>query len=628
MAGFLTVFLLHAGEIKYPVSAIPAALSSGARMVVRYESHDFEVVSQKEAVERITLAITFLTDKSIEDSKMFLPYHKYTKIRQVRAVVYNAAGLLVKKVSGDEIIDVSGIDGFTLYDDNRIKIIDPGYRTIPFTVEFSWEEICTGLLNGPVWSPYKGSGCSVQESRFTLTWPDNITMRFLEQGNAFGQKDSSFETKKIRTWTASWLPAYREEIFSRPESELVPMVFTAPNEFEIGGYPGNMETWNGFGMWIQSLNKDKGVLSPETKDLIKKMTEGLPDNRSKAKKIYEYFQNRTRYVNIAVGMGGWQPIPAEQVDRVCYGDCKALSNYLHALLTAAGVESCYTLVRAGREESALRTEFPSNQFNHAILCIPEGKDTLWLECTSQYIPFGYLGSFTDDRDALVIGPDGGKIVRTPLLSAADNLKMTQAVVEFDQELYAKADVRIRYGGVYYDEMMPVIHSDMTDRKKMLTELISIPHFELIDVSLEDHRERKPFVDETVVLNMENYCSVMGSKILLPLNLASRLKDKSVNPATRKTELFFRRGKRVSDTIVYKIPEAFLIESLPAAVSIDSPFGNYAMRADTMGQQITYTRSLELKKGKFPASSAKEFDSFYLSVQRYDNAKAVLKRKEN
>ncbi len=37
-------------------------------------------------------------------------------------------------------------------------------------------------------------------------------------------------------------------------------------------------------------------------------------------------QGKTHYISIQVGIGGYQPFLASDVDRLNYGDCKALVN--------------------------------------------------------------------------------------------------------------------------------------------------------------------------------------------------------------------------------------------------------------------------------------------------------------
>jgi len=44
-----------------------------------------------------------------------------------------------------------------------------------------------------------------------------------------------------------------------------------------------------------------------------------------------------------------------------------------------------------------------------ILYVPIANQDIWLECTSQKRPFAEIGSFTDDRDALIITPKEVKL---------------------------------------------------------------------------------------------------------------------------------------------------------------------------------------------------------------------------
>ncbi len=54
-------------------------------------------------------------------------------------------------------------------------------------------------------------------------------------------------------------------------------------------------------------------------------------------------QDKTRYISVQIGIGGWKPMLADDVNKLGYGDCKGLTNYTKALLEAVDVPSYYTL---------------------------------------------------------------------------------------------------------------------------------------------------------------------------------------------------------------------------------------------------------------------------------------------
>lgn len=109
---------------------------------------------------------------------------------------------------------------------------------------------------------------------------------------------------------------------------------------------------------------------------------------------------------------------SEEVLSKKYGDCKGLTLFMQAMLSEVGIPSDYTLVKAG-EDPTFDEDFPSNQFNHAILRIKSGDKKYWLECTSSHLPAGFLGSFTRNRKVLVITPEGGEVDQTPTYSDPD-----------------------------------------------------------------------------------------------------------------------------------------------------------------------------------------------------------------
>ena len=82
---------------------------------------------------------------------------------------------------------------------------------------------------------------------------------------------------------------------------------------------------------------------------------------------------------------------------------------MYSILKEAGIVSYYAVVRAGKNANYITEDFPSQQFNHVILCVPVEKRFCLVECTSQTMPAGYLGDFTSDRYALLVDETGWQI---------------------------------------------------------------------------------------------------------------------------------------------------------------------------------------------------------------------------
>ena len=219
--------------------------------------------------------------------------------------------------------------------------------------------------------------------------------------------------------------------FSLPMEDLLPTV-SITSDFKYG-IEGKSGTWSSFGNWISRLNEGTDDLPSQERMVIKKLVQGLEDKHEIVKKIYYYLQDHTTYVNVAIDVGGLKSYPASYVCEKKYGDCKALTTYMKALLASQKIDSYYTIVRAGENKKTIDLNFPSQQFNHVILMVPTSKDTIWLENTSNALPFNYLGTFTQDRYALSIDGEKSQLIKTPKLNVKDVL--TERRLPFQMEEY-------------------------------------------------------------------------------------------------------------------------------------------------------------------------------------------------
>jgi hypothetical protein len=609
---------------KYPVSAIPQNMKVGMYAVVREDFSRFEILAIDKSRHYIHKVITILNEKGKAYASDAIGYDKMEKVLSISAYVYDAQGSLIKKLKNNEIIDRSSYDGFSLYSDNRVKLIDLSQTSYPYTVEFEYETEMKFLYFIPPFSLYNDDEVSIQKKTYEVEYPIALKPRYKLNLIKEPKRETLGQNEKIR-WEFENFKPEKFESFSSPK--LIPNVLLGPTSFEYGGYIGSMESWNSYGAWQNTLNEGRGDLSETTKQKVIDIAKGLPSRELKVKALYEYLQNKTRYVSIQEGIGGLQPFSAKDVDENGYGDCKALSNYMVSLLKVVGIKGYYTKIRAGENESEI-TNFPSHQTNHIIVSVPNEKDTLWLECTEQVKPFGYMGKFTGDRYAIMVTEDGGKLVRTPKLKTEQNSQIQKAEVFLSSDGNAKAKVITYYSGLQYENngLYFSINGQRDDQKKWLQENISIPSFELGPFSIANKKDKIPTAIVNVDLVLTRYASVSGKRLFVTPNLMNKSTYLPPKIETRKNPVIRKTSFVDVDSIIYHVPEEIYPEFLPQPIKISNRFGEYEATFKFDQGKLLYVRRLKMVPGESPASSYSELVDFYKSINKADNIKMVFLNK--
>lgn len=461
----LSIPYLSAADSDLSFNSIPQQLFENSKAVVRYHETTLEIQSIDKAVLKVSYALTILNESGLDNAKLKQYYDKFSRINNIHGVVYDSNGEKIERIERDNILDVSAISGFSTYEDYRMIYIEPQYRTVPFTVEYNYDIVYTGILDYPDYYLINDFNIAVEQANLMITAPDSIGLRYLERNIGTNCKVEKIKTGTSYSWAFNNVLPMRYEPFSPPISEYIPSVLIAPNSFKIKKRIGNAESWESFGLWMYELTEGRTELSAETQEKVIKMTSESIDFIEKIEILYAFFQEKTRYASIQIGLGGWQPLEAETVDRLSYGDCKALTNYMQAILKVAGIASLYTLVKAGEYAANIVPDFPSNQFNHAILCVPLPEDTMWIECTNQHIPLGYLGTFTDDRTVLMIKETGGYLGHTTVYDQHDNVQNRISHVQLRSDGSGTVQTTTDYKGIYYDDLLQLLLSDDKDKEE-------------------------------------------------------------------------------------------------------------------------------------------------------------------
>ena len=613
--------LLAKDDPKYPVSSIPQNMKDGMYAVVREDFYRFEIISINRSRQKVHKVITILNENGKQFATEAVYYDKLEKVISISGIAYDANGVQIKKLKGNEIIDRSAYDGVSLFTDNRYKLMDLEQSTYPYTVEFEYETEMKYLYSIPSFSLYTDDEVSIEKETYEIEYPIALKPRYKLNSIEEPKKENLGSNEKL-IWSFTNIKPEKFEKFAKNN---VPNFLIGPSEFEYDGYRGSMKSWNELGKWQILLNEGRGTLPASTFAKVKEITKNLSTTEEKTKAIYEWLQSKTRYVSIQRGIGGFQPFDASVVDLNSYGDCKALSNYMVSLLKAAGVNGYYTLIYGGREERMIPADFTIDRFNHIIVNVPNGKDTLWLECTSQTNPFGYLGDFTGDRYALMITDEGGKLVRTPKLKTEQNTQLQKVEVVLDKLGNAKAKVTTAYSGLQYENngLSFRINSSYDEQKKWLQENLRIPSFELGAFNMINKKDKVPTAIVNVELTLNRYASVSGKRIFVTPNLMNRTTYIPPKAETRKNPVVFKSSYVDVDTIVYSIPEEIYPEFIPQPVKISSRYGEYEATFKFDQGKLIYIRKLKMIPGEHPPAAYSELVDFYKGINKADNTKLVF-----
>lgn len=630
---YLFLLLLLAGSqraaaAEYPVSALADSLQREAAMVKRYDETVIEIKSPGKARYYHKYANTILGSAGEPYAAFYCHYNRFWDLSNASGTLYDASGKELKRVKKKEMDDYSGTDESSLMTDTRYKKHDFYYRSYPFTVAYEEESEADGLFGLPEWMPQQRADIAVEYSKLVIITPKDYVLRYKPvhyNGNPVVTENGD---KKVYTWEIKNLPAARQEAYAPSWKKRTPQVLLALSDFEIQGYKGNMTSWEGFGLFIGSLLQNRDVLPDEVKRQVHALTDGLPDEYAKIDTLYSFLQKNTRYISIQLGIGGWQPYDAAFVVSKRYGDCKALSNYMVALLKEAGIKAYYVLIRAGDGSEGLVADFPSNQFNHATVVVPVGKDSVWLECTSQTVPAGYIGSFTGGREALLIDEKGGHVVHTTSYDMEKNQAVRQVQATVDDNGKLSASVQTRYTGVQQEDVHDIMYQlTRKEQAEHLKKRLNLPTYDITDFSYTEKRNRLPVVDERLQLSAENYATVSGRRLFITPNIFSTYISKLKEEENRVNDIVFSHPYKDVDSVQISLPAGYTAEAMPRNVELNSRFGQYSIRFTLQDNRLSMVRVYAHYSGSFPAATYKELVAFNNAVYKADNSRLVLVKKE-
>lgn len=608
---------------EYAVANISPALLKDANAVKRNETLRYEVVSLTNARLSHRYAITILNENGDRFAEFVEYYDKLRSVKSIDGKLFDAGGRELKSLKNKDIEDRSDV-GSDLMVDGRYKIHNFFYRTYPYTVEYEVVTEYNNTFSFPAWQPQRAEKLSVESSSMIVTTPASFSFQYKMFNYPGNPGITEEKDKKIYHWQIISKPAIQREYADPDWSYFSTEVYFKPDKFEVAGYKGTTTSWKELGEFQLQLNKGRDVLPEGIRERVHQLTDKISDVKEKIRVLYEYLQNNTRYISIQLGIGGWQPFDAMFVAKNSYGDCKALSNYMYSLLKEAKIRSCYTQIRAGNRDHFFMPDFSMRQFNHIILCVPLDKDSVWLECTSQTLPAGYLSGFTSDRFALLVDEDGGHLVKTPKYGVKENTEIRHIKAVLDSEGTLQVKSETTYGGLQQDSYHDLIHSLSKEKvKEYLHELLDFATYDINSFNYKENKSSLPTIEESLDIIATNYATITGKRLFIIPNIMTRANRKLTADTERKHDIDLSFEFNDIDSVQIELPDGYSAEAIPQDVSINGKFGRYKCSVRLEGKKLIYYRSYEHFSGRFPAKDYAELVNFYQAIYKADRNKVVL-----
>ncbi len=622
IALFITVLPINAQLKPFDASTVPQNLVQHAHSVKREERIELDIKSADKAYYKVHQVITVFNEAGKDELQFEWFTDQFRSLEAVSIHLLDARGATIHKYSKSDLNKMAYGEG--LIPDGKVYFTALNAPSYPLTIVTDFEEKYNGILVYPQYEVQLPEQ-SVENSVFTARVPADIDLRYKKNNCKVDPVISEDGKYKVYTWEVKDMPALEYEEGSAGRLGGYPSVKLAPNKFELDGYPGDMSSWQQFGQWYESLAKNAGNLTEERKQFFQAMVKDAPDNREKIRRIYSYLQNNFRYVNVNLGIGGYKPLEADFVDKKKYGDCKALSNYTQACLNAVGIKSYQALINAEYNSIPVDPAFPQNGFNHVIVCVPMPKDSIWLECTSPTNEFGVLGNFTENRNALLITEDGGKLVPTPKSKASENTFSSNTTVNLNEDGSGNANVVLNTSGYYRKEFLEAFLEQMKDEQKnYIINRLGFIQPDKFEIKYEKGNKNAPTYLNLEIEKIPDFSA--GTKLFLNPRIYKLWKSPLPKTENRTQDFYFPFPLVKTDTTTYRLPEGYGVETLPKAKDLSFEYGTFSTtyRFDESQKTIISTARLVLNEFKIPAARFAATKKFINDVLAEYTEKIVIR----
>lgn len=394
-----------------------------------------------------------------------------------------------------------------------------------------------------------------------------------------------------------------------------------------------LSDWNYIAVWYNELTHHKTDNSIELSHLADSLFSGLDKPVDRVRSVHDYIVSNIRYSFVPFRQSGWIPQSATDVLASRIGDCKDMASLAQHLLERGGIKAHLVLVNTDMRNCLTNVPI-SPEFNHCIVAYTIDSHESFMDCTSEYLNFGFLPELDQGALALVINDSTKALITLPVDSSANRLVRRVTESDLDTAMTLKvATSTVRTGteasGIRYNYR----YLSNSDQRQTIHRSISQDYTQVILDSLrfEDLSVATDTVKYFYKYTAKNAAMINGSTISLPVRFVDHVSSKDF-PVEEKRETPIDMAQSsygigtYEETRSIHFPQNWKMLVMPKSVQIESPWGSYHLDFSFSKSSITITRRASFKfYSPVAASKMEQFRAFMSKIAENDAMQLLFER---
>jgi hypothetical protein len=607
---------------------------SGQKLGSKMLSSSAQIVRLATTVENYIRLKVFNERGRETQSKIDIPFLGSWKVDEVAARTISPDGSIVE-LQKDSIFER------TIVKANGVKLkaksfilpkVEPGS-----IVEYRWKERRTGVLADHLRLPFQRD-IPVQEVRYYIRPLQSSVYGVRAQ--TFNGVATPFTQGKDGFYSVSMskVPAFHPEPYMPPEATVRPwmLFYYIPDEklegdefwkiFSTVSYE-RMKEWIKVsdGVKVAAINAIGDAVSPE--DRLERL---LTFCRTRIK------NSGDDAADISVEERAKLKVNKSPADTLKNGvGTRSDIQMLFAALAKALEFDARVVWVGDRGDYFFDKNFPDPYFIRSLIIgVKIGDEWRFFDPASTYATYGTLAWQQEYQEALVSDPAKPLWVNTPLAPPRKSLIKRTARLNLSEDGTLEGDLQIEYSGHAGAERKEVDDdSSPAEREEAIRNAVKaqISNAEVSNIQIQNVTDPiKPLV-QSYHVRVPGY----GQRTAKRLFLQPAFFEYGVNPffpaSQRKYDVYFKYPWSEQDEIFIQVPDALVVEPLPADTTFGSDVSRYTSSLRAEGRSIVFRREFSFGEKNsiiFPVKKYPPLKAHFDKVHAADNQAVTLSPKAN